>query len=325
MSPNILVIGGAGYIGSHMVEMLLAQQHAVTVLDNLSSGHRDAVPESVLIEGDIGDANLLAKVFSQCRYDAVMHFASSIQVAESVSNPGKYYENNLGKTLCLLEAMLHAKVSKLVFSSSAAIYGNPVSTPIREADAKDPVNPYGRSKWMGEQILLDYSAAYSMQSVSLRYFNAAGADPEGTLGERHKPETHLIPLVLQVAAGLKPSISIYGNDYDTPDGTCIRDYVHVHDLCRGHLLALNRLLAGGSGGSFNLGGGKGASVLEVIKTAEQVTGKAIPVSYENRRQGDATILVADISAAQAVFGWQPELSDLETIIQHAWQYQTRLF
>ena len=319
MSPNILVVGGAGYIGSHMVKMLLEKQYAVTVLDNLSSGHRDAVPKSILVEGDIGDAELLARVIKQGHYDAVMHFASFIQVAESVSNPGKYYENNLGKTLCLLEAMRHAKVSKLVFSSSAAIYGNPVRTPIRETNPKDPVNPYGRSKWIVEQILQDYSAAHCLKSVSLRYFNAAGADPDGSLSERHEPETHLIPLVLQVASGLRPSISIYGSDYDTPDGTCIRDYVHVHDICRGHLLALKHLLAGGLGGSFNLGSGKGTSVLEVIRMAEQVTGRTIPFSYENRRQGDASILVADIGAVDSELGWKPDLSNLETIIQHAWK------
>jgi UDP-glucose 4-epimerase len=289
MSTNILVIGGAGYIGSHMVKMLLDRQYTVTVLDNLSSGRRDVVPNSILVEGDMGDAELLARVFGLGRYDAVMHFASFIQATESVSDPGKYYKNNLGKTLCLLEAMRHAKVNKLVFSSSSAVYGNPVRIPIREPDPKDPINPYGRAKLMVEQILHDYSVAYSMQSISLRYFNAAGADPEGTLGERHEPETHLIPLVLQVAAGLKPRISVYGNDYDTHDGTCIRDYIHLHDLCRGHLLALVHLLAGGSNGSFNLGGGKGASVLEVIKIAEQISGKFIPVSYEKRRQGDADL------------------------------------
>lgn len=318
MPLNILVVGGAGYIGSHMVKMLLEKQYAVTVLDNLSSGHRDAIPQSALIEGDIGDAGLLSEVFGQRHYDAIMHFASFIQVAESVNNPGKYYENNLSKTICLLEAMRHAEVNKIIFSSSAAVYGNSSTTPTKETDPKNPVNPYGKSKWMVEQILEDYSKAHDLQSTSLRYFNTAGADPEGMLSERHEPETHLIPLALQVASGLKANISIYGSDYDTPDGTCIRDYVHVHDLCRGHLLALERLLTQGLGGCFNLGSGKGTSVQEVIEMTERVTGKTIPVSYENRRQGDAKILVANISAAHSTLGWKPNMSDLETIIRHAW-------
>ena len=318
MSPNILVVGGAGYIGSHMVKMLMEHQCRVTVLDNFSSGHKDTVEGARLVEGDLGDAELLASVFGRAQYDGVMHFASFIQVAESVSDPGKYYENNLGKTLCLLAAMRRAGVNTLIFSSSAAIYGNSVRAPIKETDPTDPVNPYGRSKLIVEQILQDYSASYCLRSISLRYFNAAGAEPDGSLGERHEPETHLIPLVLQVAAGLKPCLDIYGSDYDTPDGTCIRDYVHVHDLCRGHLLALNHLLAGGLGGSFNLGSGNGASVLEVIKIAEQVTGRVIPVLFKPRRQGDAGILVADIRAANIRFGWKPQLSDLQTIVTHAW-------
>ncbi|MBM3350079.1 MAG: UDP-glucose 4-epimerase GalE, partial [Betaproteobacteria bacterium] len=209
-------------------------------------------------------------------------------------------------------------VDKLVFSSTAAVYGNPITTPIKETDRKNPLNPYGRCKLLLEQILDDYSSAYGLQVVCLRYFNSAGADPEGVLYERHEPETHLIPLLLRVASGLKPSISIYGCDYETPDGTCIRDYIHVHDLCRGHLLALDYLFSGEVGGSFNLGSGRGASVLEVIKAVENVTGKTISVTYENRRLGDAAILVADINAARSRLQWRPYLSDLEVMIDHAW-------
>jgi len=318
MVPNVLIVGGAGYIGSHMVKMLLEKRYSVTVLDNFSTGHRDAVPESILIESDIGDSKLLAKVFEQRHYDAVMHFASFIQVSESTLNPGKYYENNVGKTLCLLDAMQKARVNNLIFSSSAAVYDGSLSIPIRETDPKNPLSPYGRGKWMVEQILRDYSDVGSIRSVALRYFNAAGADPEGILRERHEPETHLIPLVIQVALGIKSKINIYGNDYDTPDGSCIRDYVHVHDVCRGHLLALDYLLSGGSSSSFNLGSGNGSSVLEVIGMVERVTKKVIPLSYGNRRQGDAPILVADISLAKANLGWTPQLSNLETIVQHAW-------
>jgi UDP-glucose 4-epimerase len=321
MTRHILVTGGAGYIGSHMVKLLLAHHYRVTVLDNLSAGYRDAVPDSLLVVGDIGDPSLLARLFQSNKFDAVMHFASFTQVAESVIYPEKYHKNNVNNTLVLLQAMRIAGIDKMVFSSSAAVYGNNHVTPIKEDSQLCPINPYGKTKLMVEQILRDYADAYAMRSVSLRYFNAAGADPDGALGERHDPETHLIPLVLQTAAGLRHCIRVFGNDYDTPDGTCIRDYVHVSDLCEGHLLALKHLLSGGAGGCFNLGSGVGVSVMDVILTSKNITQKSIPLSIESRRMGDPSILIADISRARSALGWTPKYSQLGTIISHAWQWQ----
>jgi len=320
---NILVVGGAGYIGSHMVKMLVRESHQVTVFDDLSSGHRDAVIGGELIEGDLADAAALASLFSERTFDAVMHFASYIQVGESVREPAKYYRNNVTNTQNLLDAMVAAGVSRFIFSSTAAIFGEPVRVPIDEEHPKEPTNPYGRTKWMVEQMLGDYERAYGLKSVCLRYFNAAGADPEGELGERHDPETHLIPLVLQAASGRRPSISVFGTDYDTPDGTCIRDYIHVVDLCQAHLLALNRLVADGASTQYNLGNGNGFSVKEVIETAQRITARDIPVEYAARREGDPARLVADSTRIKETLGWAPKYADLDSIIRHAWQWELK--
>ncbi|TSA03574.1 MAG: UDP-glucose 4-epimerase GalE [Methylococcus sp.] len=318
---NILVVGGCGYIGSHMVKHLMAMGHRVVVADNLSTGNRDAVPEEVLVEVDIADEPALDRLFAREGIDAVLHFASFIQVGESVTAPAKYYENNVSATLTLLKAMVRAGVFRFIFSSTAAVYGTPVRVPIDEDHPKAPINPYGHSKWMVEQILRDFDRAYGLRSVSLRYFNAAGADPKGALGERHEPETHLIPLILQAASGRRPSITVYGEDYDTPDGTCIRDYIHVEDLAKAHVCALDYLLAGRPTAAFNLGNGHGFSVREVIKAAEEVCGHAIPVAYGERREGDPARLVADSCLAYKVLGWTPERGDLQTIVADAWRWE----
>ena len=320
---HILVVGGAGYIGSHMVKHLDRQGCRVTTLDNLSGGFRDAVLHGGFVQGDIADRALLDRVFASTRFDAVMHFASFIQVGESVLDPAKYYANNVVNTLTLLDAMRAAGVGKFIFSSTAAIFGEPQSERIDEAHPKLPINPYGRTKLMVEQALADYDTAYGLKSVCLRYFNAAGADPEGQLGERHEPETHLIPLVLQAASGRRAHISVFGQDYDTPDGTCIRDYVHINDLCEAHWLAVQGLMAGGESQAFNLGNGNGFSVQQVIDTARQVTGRDIAVQYAPRRAGDPARLVADASLAQSVLGWRPRHAALETLIGHAWQWEER--
>jgi UDP-glucose 4-epimerase len=319
---NILVVGGAGYIGSHMVKMLHANGHQVITLDNLSTGHADAVHHGPLVQGDMGDKALLATIFSRHHFDAVMHFAAVSIVSESVTNPAKYYINNVARTLTLLDAMVDHGVLKFVFSSTAAIFGNPTQTLIDENHPQCPVNPYGHSKLMIEKILNDYDTAYNLRSIKLRYFNAAGADPEGTLGERHEPETHLIPLVLQVASGRKDNIDIFGTDYETPDGTCLRDYVHVHDLCTAHLLALNRLQDNHLPSSaYNLGNGEGYSVKEVIQTASKITGRKIATINKPRRSGDPARLVANARRAGNELDWRVRYSKLETIIQHAWNWE----
>ncbi len=313
-----LVVGGAGYIGSHMVKHLCREDAQVTVLDDLSSGYRDAVVAGAeLVVGSAADAGLLATLLAQHRFDAVMHFASFIQVGESVADPARYYANNVAATLTLLEAMRKAEVRRFIFSSTAAVYGDPSYVPIDEAHPKHPINPYGRSKWMVEQVLKDYDRAYGLKSVCLRYFNAAGADPDGALGERHVPETHLIPLVLQAASGRREAISVFGTDYDTPDGTCIRDYIHVADLCDAHALALDYLLGGGESARFNLGNGQGFSVQEVIDTARRVTGREIAVRYEARRPGDPARLVADSRLAREGVGWQTRRAELASFIADA--------
>lgn len=318
---DILVAGGAGYIGSHMVQLLRQSGFRVTVVDDLSGGHRDAVRDAELVVGSIADGRLLADLFARCRFSAVMHFASFIQVGESMTDPAKYYANNLAATLTLLDAMRTAGIGRFIFSSSAAVYGDPVDVPIDEDHAKLPINPYGRSKWMVEQLLEDFGRAYGLKSICLRYFNAAGADPDGRLGERHLPETHLIPLLLQAAAGRRQAVSVFGGDYDTPDGTCVRDYVHVCDLCDAHLLALQRLLAGGESARFNLGNGAGFSVMEVVETARRVTGRPIAVRHEPRRAGDPPRLVADASLARALLGWRPQRTELATIVADAWNWE----
>ncbi|WP_374406593.1 UDP-glucose 4-epimerase GalE [Hydrogenophaga sp.] len=320
---HILVVGGAGYIGSHMVKFLGRQGCQVTTLDNLSGGFRDAVLHGAFVQGDLADRAQLDRLFASQRFDAVMHFASFIQVGESVQQPAKYYQNNVVNTLNLLDAMRVAGVGRFIFSSTAAIFGEPQSARIDEAHPKAPINPYGRTKLMVEQVLEDYDRAYGLKSVCLRYFNAAGADPEGELGERHEPETHLIPLVLQAASGRRPHISVFGRDYETPDGTCIRDYVHINDLCQAHWLALRSLMAGGQSQAYNLGNGSGFSVQEVIDAARRVTGRDIPVQYAERRAGDPARLVADSTRAQTALGWQPAFAALDTLVEHAWRWELR--
>jgi len=320
---NVLVVGGAGYIGSHMVKYLGKQGCSVTVLDNLSSGHRDAVLYGELVVGDLADCDFLDQLFEKQSFDVVMHFASSIMVGESVVKPSLYYRNNVTHTQNLLDAMVKHHVGHFIFSSTAAIFGEPEYTPIDELHPKCPINPYGRSKWMVEQILEDYDRAYGLKSICLRYFNAAGADLECELGERHEPETHLIPLVLQAASGKRDAITVFGRDYDTEDGTCIRDYIHVHDLCSAHWLAIQNLKHTDESQRFNLGNGHGFSVQQLINICKEVTGKHIQVIDGERRAGDPAVLVADSSRAQLELGWAPKFDDLNSIVSHAWAWETQ--
>ncbi len=323
---TILVTGGAGYIGSHSVLTLQNAGYEVIVLDNLVYGHQDLVEkvlQAKLIVGDTCDRALLQQVFSQYKIDAVMHFAAYAYVGESVTKPAKYYQNNVVGTLTLLEAMLEAGVNNFVFSSTCATYGVPDSVPIKEEQPQNPINPYGATKLMVERMLQDFARAYDFRSVCLRYFNAAGADPEARLGEDHNPETHLIPLVLQTALGHRESISIFGTDYDTPDGSCVRDYIHILDIAQAHILALEYLLQDGKTDVFNLGNGNGFSVKEVIETARKVTGKEIKVQMSDRRPGDPPILVGSGAKARNILGWQPQYSNLEDIIAHAWQWHQK--
>lgn len=319
---NVLVVGGAGYIGSHMVKHLAMAGSDVITLDNLSYGYRDAVKYGEFIEGDLGDADLLDRVFSQYSIDAVMHFAAFIQVGESVQKPAMYYRNNVINTVTLLDAMVRHGVEHFIFSSTAAIFGEPEYTPIDELHPKQPINPYGRSKLMVEQILEDYDSAYGLKSTCMRYFNAAGADPDGELGERHVPETHLIPLILQAASGRREDIKVFGDDYATGDGTCVRDYIHINDLCAAHSLGLDHMRQSGLSARYNLGNGNGFSVQQVIDTARQVAGREIKVSIEPRRAGDPAVLVADSTLARRELGWQPQHADLRSIIETAWQWET---
>ena len=321
---KILVVGGAGYIGSHMVVRLLDEGCDVTTLDNLSGGYRDAVLGGEFSEGDLADTKLLDTVFQQYDFDAVMHFASYIEVGESIHSPAKYYRNNVTNTQNLLDAMVKHGVLNFIFSSTAAIFGEPQYVPIDEKHPMIPINPYGRTKLIVEQMLADYDHAYGLKSVALRYFNAAGADPETRIGERHVPESHLIPLVLQAASGRRESISIFGQDYDTPDGTCIRDYIHICDLCEAHLLAIKALQSSNQSAAYNLGNGNGFSVKEVIDTAKQVTGRDIAIEIAERRVGDPARLVADAELAKKELNWKPAFSSLETIIRHAWLWEEKL-
>lgn len=322
---NILVIGGAGYIGSHMVKRLGQLGCQVTTFDNLSSGYRDAVLYGEFVLGDLADQALLSEVLQPERFDAVMHFASCIQVGESVQHPAKYYANNVINTLRLLDAIRAARVQHFIFSSTAATFGEPQYSPIDERHPQAPINPYGRSKWMIEQVLEDYDRAYGLKSVCLRYFNAAGADPDGELGERHEPETHLIPLVLQAASGRRADVAVFGRDYDTPDGTCIRDYIHIYDLCEAHWLALQSLMQGMGSQRYNLGNGSGFSVQEVIDAARHITGRQIAVRDAARRDGDPARLVADASLARERLRWRPKYPGLETIVSHAWEWERKKF
>ncbi|NEO46936.1 UDP-glucose 4-epimerase GalE [Moorena sp. SIO3I6] len=323
---TVLVTGGAGYIGSHAVLALLGAGYNVVVLDNLVYGHRDIVEDVLkvkLVVGDTNDRVLLDNLFSDYDISAVMHFAAYAYVGESVTDPAKYYRNNVTGTLTLLEAMVAASINKLVFSSTCATYGVPKTVPIPEDHPQNPINPYGASKLMVERILSDFHTAYDLKSVTFRYFNAAGADPEGRLGEDHTPETHLIPLVLLTALGKRESISIFGTDYPTADGTCIRDYIHVQDLASAHVLGLDYLLKGGDSEIFNLGNGNGFSVKEVIEAARLVTKQEIKAIECDRRPGDPPALVGSSDKARKLLGWYPQYCDINTILSHAWQWHQK--
>ncbi|MEJ2114976.1 MAG: UDP-glucose 4-epimerase GalE [Gammaproteobacteria bacterium] len=318
---TFLIVGGAGYIGSHMTLMLHELGHQVIVLDNLSTGYEDAVIGGKFILGDIHDSAKLDEVFKEYNIDVVMHFAAHIDVGESVRDPFKYYRNNVVGTQSLLERMVSNQVRNFIFSSTAAIFGEPEYVPINEAHNKKPINPYGHSKLMVEQMLESYDQAYGLKSICLRYFNAAGADPKSRIGERHDPETHLIPLVLQTASGRRESISIFGNDYDTDDGTCIRDYIHIVDLCNAHLLSAALLLQKNCSQQFNLGNGNGYSVNQLINVAKEITAKPIKTIQADRREGDPAKLVADATLAREVLGWEPKYSNLAEIVEHAWKWE----
>jgi len=321
---NILVIGGAGYIGSHTCKTLHAAGFVPVVLDNLSKGNKWAVKWGPLIEGDIKDSQFLCQTLDNVKPVAVMHFAAHAYVGESVQHPQKYYQNNVAGTLNILDAMLAHNIRNFIFSSTCATYGVPEFLPITELHPQAPINPYGTSKLMVEQILRDYDNAYNLKHVSLRYFNAAGADPDSEIGENHDPETHLIPLVLDVAMGKRASLSVFGNDYDTSDGTCIRDYIHVSDLATAHVLSLKYLLEeDSSSAAFNLGNGKGFSVNEIITTAERVTGKKIQSFLNPRRPGDPPVLIGDASKFVATMAWKPHYSEIDTIIETAYKWQRK--
>ncbi|MDP4088131.1 MAG: UDP-glucose 4-epimerase GalE [Bacillota bacterium] len=317
---SILVCGGAGYIGSHMVAELIEKGEEVVILDNFQKGHRDAVKGKLIYEGDLRDRKILDKVFEENNIEAVIDFAADSLVGESVTEPLKYFNNNVGGTISLLEAMRDYGVKYIVFSSTAATYGEPESTPIQEDDRTFPTNPYGESKLMVEKVLKWSSQAYGIRFTALRYFNAAGAHPNGGIGEDHRPESHLIPLILQVALGQREKIMIFGDDYNTEDGTCTRDYIHVSDLADAHLLALNRMRNGGDSAIFNLGNGKGFSVKEVIEAARRVTAREIKAEVAPRRAGDPAVLIASSQKAIDALGWEPKFNSLETIIETAWKW-----
>ncbi len=316
---RILVCGGAGYIGSNMTAMLAAEGHEPVVYDNLSKGHRQAVRDAEIIVGDLADYDLIAKTLKEQRIEAVMHFAAWIEVGESVSDPLKYYRNNTSNTQNLLSVMEAVGVQKFVFSSTAAVYGMPKTVPITEQTPKAPINPYGESKWAVERMCHYQSQTGRLHYAALRYFNACGAGNNGLCGEDHRPESHLIPLIIQAAMGKRPDIKVYGSDYDTPDGTCIRDYIHVDDLCRAHLLAIGKL-DDHAEQFYNLGNGQGYSVREVIETVKRVSGKDFKVIEIDRRPGDPAVLTSDASKAKRELGWTPEKPDLETMVATAWQW-----
>ncbi|MFL0556347.1 UDP-glucose 4-epimerase GalE [Paenibacillus barengoltzii] len=316
----ILVTGGAGYIGSHTVAALLEQGREVVVIDNLQTGHREALLGGKLYEGDLRDKPLLAKLFAENEIEAVIHFAANSLVGESMKDPVKYFDNNVYGTLCLLDAMDQANVRKIVFSSTAATYGEPEKVPIEERDPTRPTNVYGETKLTMERMMAWFDQVLGIKYVSLRYFNAAGAHESGKIGEDHRPESHLIPLIIQAALGQRPSIQVFGDDYNTGDGTCIRDYIHVSDLADAHLRAVDHLLSGGESDVFNLGNGQGFSVKEVIETVKQVTGRDFPVVISPRRAGDPAVLIASSDKARRVLGWNPTRNKLSSIIESAWQW-----
>lgn len=319
---RLLITGGAGYIGSHAVRQLLAAGYEVTVLDNLSFGHREAVadPRVTFIKGEVGDRVLLTKLFKDAQFEAVMHFAAYAHISESVEDPLSYYQNNVAAPLVLLQVMEEYQVTQFILSSTCATYGIPDVVPIRESQTQKPINPYGASKLMLEQILSDCGKAWGLRSICLRYFNAAGCSLDGSLGEDHTPELHLIPIVLQVASGKRESVTIFGDDYATEDGSCVRDYIHVEDVASAHVRALKKLESGVQSMALNLGTGRGYSVKEIIETVKKVTGKSISVKLGGRREGDPPALVADPSKAQQELGWQAERSDLQTIVESAWNW-----
>lgn len=320
---HVLVTGGAGYIGSHACKALAAAGYVPVSFDNLVYGHEWAVQWGPLVQGDILDREALDAALLQWKPVAVMHFAAFAYVGESVSNPGKYYRNNVAGSLNLLEAMRDHGIDKFIFSSTCATYGVPDVVPIPETLPQHPINPYGASKLMIEQMLRDFDVAHGLRSISLRYFNAAGADPDGETGESHDPETHLVPLVLDAAAGTRPEIVVFGDDYDTPDGTCIRDYIHVTDLADAHVLALGALESSSPTTAYNLGNGRGFSVKEVIESARAVTGREVPVRFGERRPGDPPRLVGDATRIRQVLGWKPRHSDLADMIGTAWRWHQR--
>lgn len=320
---KILVTGGAGYIGAHTVKRLISQGREVVVLDNLSTGHRSFARFCDFVQGDVRDPVLLDSIFAAEPIDAVIHFAAASQVGESVRNPLYYYQNNVSGAICLVTAMLRHMVDTLIFSSSCSVYGPPFEGLLTEDHPLCPISPYAATKFMIERILDDTARATSFKYVALRYFNAAGADPEAEVGERHRPETHLIPLVLQTALGQRDSLQIYGDDYPTPDGTAIRDYVHVFDLADAHIAALDYLRGGGAPRAINLGNGQGHSVRQIIEAARRVTGRDIPVRAAPRRDGDSTRLVGDATLARDLLGWRPQYADIEDIIATAWAWHQK--
>jgi UDP-arabinose 4-epimerase len=320
MGKNILVTGGAGYIGSHACKVLAKAGYTPIAFDNLVYGHREAVRWGPLVEGDLADARLLADTLSRFEIAAVIHFAAFAYVGESMAKPQLYFHNNVVNTLTLLDAMLAAKLRHIVFSSSCATYGTPARVPITEDTPQNPVNPYGESKLIGERAIHWYGEAYGMTYAALRYFNASGADPDGEIGEAHDPETHLVPLVLATALGRRAQIDIYGTDYPTPDGSAVRDYIHVQDLAEAHVAALGRLLGGGASLAVNLGTGSGHSVRAVIDAAERITGRRIARREVPRRAGDPPALVADVARAKELLGWSARMSDLDSILATAWAW-----
>jgi len=319
----VLITGGAGYIGSHTAKIMARAGHTPIVLDNMTFGHEWAAKWGPLEKGDLSDTAFLADVFKRHKIDAVVHFAANAFVGESMTNPKKYFRNNTVNTLNLLDAMVDANVKEIVFSSTCATYGDPHYMPLDELHPQNPVNPYGESKFFVERMLHWYAAAYGIRFAALRYFNAAGADPEGEIGEDHTPETHLIPLVIEVALGKRPHIGVFGTDYPTHDGTAIRDYIHVNDLADAHVRALNHLKMGGKNLKLNLGTGRGNSVREVIAAVEAVSGKIVSVIESPRRPGDPAELIANATLARETIGWIPQYTDIRVIAEHAWKWHTR--
>lgn len=316
----VLICGGAGYIGSHTNKLLNERDYKTIVFDNLVYGHREAVKQGTFVYGDLKNMEDIEGVFQKYRIESVIHLAAYAYVGESVRNPEKYYYNNIYSTLNLLHVMKKYGCQNIIFSSTCSTYGELSKMPVTEEMPQNPVNPYGRTKLAVEHILEDYAKAYGLHYVIFRYFNAAGADPQGELGESHEPETHLIPLILDAAGGKRESIEVYGTDYDTEDGTCIRDYIHVMDLAEAHRLAMDYLCRGGNNGCYNLGNEKGYSVLEVISTVKKITGKEFPVKYTDRRPGDPPILIGSSKKAKDILGWRPKYGQIDTIVKHAWTW-----